>query len=217
MKNGFTLKTDTGSIWNDVKVFYERIIQNQNKDDFISLLKDKTLVEINRLGKYLIFEFSDDLYMISHLRMEGKYFIKPATDEIVKHEHIVFIFSDGVSLRFHDVRKFGTMELKNKNDVYTTHPLLNLGMEATCLTKEYLYEKGFKDGMRHVEECVFYMTAYTLYYKLNWDNLKSGEKKLRQIMYDIFNNIDAFRTGHLTRSDYEEIKEQIKKMKVELK
>lgn len=82
---------------------------------------------------------------------------------------------------------------------------------------EELYEKGFKDGMRHVEECVFYMTAYTLYYKLNWDNLKSGEKKLRQIMYDIFNNIDAFRTGHLTRSDYEEIKEQIKKMKVELK
>ena len=133
-----------GKTIKDVKVFYERIIQNQNKDEFISLLKDKTLVEINRLGKYLIFEFSDDLYMISHLRMEGKYFIKPATDEIVKHEHIVFIFSDGVSLRFHDVRKFGTMELKNKNDVYTTHPLLNLGMEATCLTKEYLYEKGFK-------------------------------------------------------------------------
>lgn len=78
--------------------------------------------------------------------------------------------------------------------------------------REELYEKGFKDGMRHVEECVFYMTAYTIQYKL-----KFGSKRLKQIMYDIFNNIDGFRTGHLSRADYETIKEEIKKMGVELK
>ena len=78
-------------------------------------------------------------------------------------------------------------------------------------TLQDAYEKGVKDGMKAEIEITFYMTAYTLNYKLGF-----GRKRLQETMYNIYNNIDAFRMGHLTRSDYEEIKEQIKKMKVEL-
>ena len=41
--------------------------------------------------------------------------------------------------------------------------------------REEIYEKGFKDGMRHVEECMFYMTAYTIQYKLSL-----GAKRLKK-------------------------------------
>ena len=56
-----------------ITVFYERMIVGSTKEEFIKKLKGKTLLEIGRMGKYLYFEFSDDIYLISHLRMEGKY------------------------------------------------------------------------------------------------------------------------------------------------
>lgn len=124
-----------------INVLYERMIVGTDKDTFIATLTGKTLIEIGRLGKYLYFEFSDGIYMISHLRMEGKYFIKPVSEELVKHEHIIFKFTDGISLRYADVRKFGTMELKKKDELFTTHPLLDLGMEANHLRVDYLENK----------------------------------------------------------------------------
>ena len=73
------------------------------------------------------------------------------------------------------------------------------------------YDRGFNDGMKHVEDVVFYMTAYTIQYKLGF-----GNKRLCRIMHDIFNNIDAFRTGHLTKSDFATIKEEMNKLGVRL-
>ena len=124
-----------------IKVFYERMLTGITKDEFIDSLKEKKLIEIGRFGKYLFFEFSDDVYLISHLRMEGKYFIKPISDEVIKHEHIVFEFTDGTSLRYHDTRKFGTMEIKSKEELFITHPLATLGKEAYDLDSTYLKEK----------------------------------------------------------------------------
>ncbi len=69
------------------------------------------------------------------------------------------------------------------------------------------YDRGFYDGMKFVEEAVCIMTAYTLNYKLGF-----GRKRLTEIMYYIFNNIDAYRTGHLTRDDYDRIKSEMSKL-----
>ena len=129
-----------GKTISDIKVLYPRMISGETSD-FISKLEGKTLIEINRKGKYLIFEFSENLYLISHLRMEGKYFIQKDSDDITKHDHVVFDFTDGVSLRYNDVRKFGTMELKNGSELFTTHPLNKLGEEANHLTPSYLKSK----------------------------------------------------------------------------
>ena len=78
------------------------------------------------------------------------------------------------------------------------------GYSKAVVMKQYcdeLYDRAFNDGMKHVEDVVFYMTAYTIQYKLGF-----GNKRLCRIMHDIFNNIDAFRTGHLTKSDFATIK-----------
>ena len=85
----------------------------------------------------------DDYYLLSHLRMEGKYFIRNNGDERNKHEHIIILFDDNTELRYHDTRKFGKMYLIEKDKVYKEKPLKDLGKEPwdKTLTKEYLKEK----------------------------------------------------------------------------
>ena len=56
----------------------------------------------------------DDYYLLSHLRMEGKYFFKTKDDDINKHEHVIFDLDDGSELRYMDTRKFGKMYLIKK-------------------------------------------------------------------------------------------------------
>ena len=52
-----------------ITVLYEKMIVGISKEEFIDKLTGKKLLEIGRKGKYLYFEFSDDIYLISHLRM----------------------------------------------------------------------------------------------------------------------------------------------------
>lgn len=125
-----------GKTIKDVLVFYKNIIGEISQEEFINEVKGQTINDIKRKGKFLIFCL-DDKYLLSHLRMEGKYFIKPVDEEINKHEHIVFLFDD-FSLRYHDTRKFGVMLIRKDLD---TPPLSNLGFEPWDLTIDYLKPK----------------------------------------------------------------------------
>lgn len=126
----------------DIDIFYNKIIRNIGPDQFKQKLIGKTIDSIDRRGKYLIFNIGD-LSLISHLRMEGKYFIKNADDPKEKHEHIIFYFTDGETLRYHDTRKFGTMDLVAKSSVFKNSPVTKLGPEPFDkeMTVEYLYLK----------------------------------------------------------------------------
>ena len=128
-----------------IDVYYTKIIKDDSLTDFIKKLVGRTLLDIKRKGKYLIFIF-EDIALISHLRMEGKYFIKNQSEDIEKHEHIIFNFTDGTSLRYYDVRKFGTMNLRKLDEIYTTNPLKKLGPEPfyKLITVEYLKTKLHK-------------------------------------------------------------------------
>ena len=71
-----------------------------------------------RRGKYLLFEM-DDLTLVSHLRMEGKYFILDESVPYNRHDHVIFFLDDGSQLRYNDVRKFGRMEIIPKQKDYS--------------------------------------------------------------------------------------------------
>lgn len=129
----------------DIDVYYDGIIEYPNLDNFCESIKGQKINDINRYGKWLIFVL-DDYYLLSHLRMEGKYFIKTFNDVINKHEHVVFKFDDGLELRYMDVRKFGKMHLIKKEDIDKVGPLIELGLEPwdDKLTVDYLREKYCK-------------------------------------------------------------------------
>lgn len=124
----------------NVNVLYERMIEsdiNEFKNNLIGL----EFSDILRKGKWLLFEIGD-YYLCSHLRMEGKYFIKNHNEEINKHEHVIFTFTDDTELRYHDTRKFGRMNLVLKKDIDTVEGVRKQGIEPidSNLSKEYLYD-----------------------------------------------------------------------------
>lgn len=125
-----------------VRVLWDNIIAYPSKEDFIKTITDKTIIDIQRRGKFLMFDL-DDYYLLSHLRMEGKYFFKNKEEVIDKHEHIIFDLDDDMELRYKDTRKFGKMYLISKSEINSIGPLVNLGLEPwdNNLTSDYLLDK----------------------------------------------------------------------------
>lgn len=122
-----------------VNVYHANVVANLDVTEFQKRLSGQTIHDIKRRGKWLIFVLDQDL-LFSHLRMEGKYFLKDPNDSISKHEHVIFRFSDQTELRYHDTRKFGRMYVYTKEEAEKQEPLVSLGFEPwdERLTKEYL-------------------------------------------------------------------------------
>lgn len=138
-----TLKENIiGKIIKEVYIYHNNTIEYPTVENFKKQIKQESILDIKRRGKWLLFEL-DHYYLLSHLRMEGKYYIKDNHEEKLLHELVKFEFQDGTSLRYHDTRKFGKMHLIDKDKVYETKPLNELGLEPwdDALTSEYLKKK----------------------------------------------------------------------------
>lgn len=127
-----------------VDIYYNGIIKNVDEETFKLSLINETIVDIKRIGKYLVFIFEKHI-MLSHLRMEGKYNYLN-NDPITPHDHVVFHFEGGENLKYNDTRKFGTMDVFETTDLEylkTQAPLNKLGIEPLTdeLTFNYLKDK----------------------------------------------------------------------------
>ena len=124
-----------------VNVRYTKMIES-NLEKFKKVLVGRSFLDIKRRGKWLIFDLGD-YYLLSHLRMEGKYFIKNHEEELNKHEHVIITFTDNTDLRYHDTRKFGRMNLIKKEELATAEEIAKQGLEPgdKNLTANYLVDK----------------------------------------------------------------------------
>ena len=133
------------------------IVNNRNlrfklPKNFESILKNKIVKNIKRKSKYIIFDFSNNFYLILHLGMSGTLHI-PSNKNITnlsfysnpilpkKHNHIIIEF-DNIKLIYNDPRRFGYFKvLKNKYefDSYFTR----IGPEALdkSFNLKYLKDK----------------------------------------------------------------------------
>ena len=126
----------------NVNIMYPNMIEYPDIETFKNNLLNQTINDVKRRGKWLMFELND-YYLLSHLRMEGKYVIRNLGDEYNKHEHVEFVFSDNTTLRYKDTRKFGRMYLYKKNEVLNNKPINELGLEPwdSNLNINYLKDK----------------------------------------------------------------------------
>ena len=105
-------------------------------------LKGKPIQSLLRRGKYILFIVEGGALMV-HLGMSGNLRITPTNEPLKKHDHIDILLADGLSLRYHDPRRFGCM-LWVEGDP-SAHPLLaELGPEPFDgqFTGEYLHQAG---------------------------------------------------------------------------
>lgn len=126
----------------DCNIYWNNIIALPTSNEFKQEIIGQKINNITTRGKFIVMEL-DEFSLLIHLRMEGKFVFRNKNDALNKHEHVEFILDDGVSFRFHDVRKFGKMYLIEKSKTFIIKPLSELGLEYydKNLTKEYLFNK----------------------------------------------------------------------------
>ena len=124
----------------NIDIRYQNIIEYPNVEEFKQKIINQTFNDIKRKGKWLMFEL-DDYYLLSHLRMEGKYNLKNKDIPYDKHEHVIFTLNDCETLRYKDTRKFGKMHLIKKDEIYDRKPLNELGMEPFEVDSLFVKEK----------------------------------------------------------------------------
>jgi formamidopyrimidine-DNA glycosylase len=131
----------------EITVLHNNIFEKQDIENVKENIKNQTINDISRRGKWLEFVL-DDYYLLSHLRMEGKYIYRNLDDPIEKHEHVLFNIDNNFSLRYKDVRKFGKMYLIKKDELEKS-PISKLGLEPWDkeLTPSYLKEKYQKKSL----------------------------------------------------------------------
>ncbi|PKM11259.1 MAG: DNA-formamidopyrimidine glycosylase [Gammaproteobacteria bacterium HGW-Gammaproteobacteria-3] len=107
-------------------------------------LTDLMVQKVYRRGKYLLLH-TEQGTLILHLGMSGSLRILSDDAPLKKHDHVDFVFSGGVTLRFNDPRRFGAVLWTS--EPVETHPLLvDLGPEPLLaeFTGEHLYHRAQK-------------------------------------------------------------------------
>ena len=107
--------------------YHEMVEQDFNC--FYNNLLNEEFLDIKRMGKYLIFQMTNN-YLIAHLRMEGKFFYVKTNSMMNKHIHMIFELDNGYSLLYQDTRKFGRMYLyPKKEDIHAYPCFKNVGYD----------------------------------------------------------------------------------------
>ncbi|MGE3623459.1 MAG: bifunctional DNA-formamidopyrimidine glycosylase/DNA-(apurinic or apyrimidinic site) lyase [Bdellovibrionales bacterium] len=93
-------------------------------------LKGRRIENIRRRAKYILVTLDKDEVLLLHLGMSGRMVLthqdrKPPG----KHDHLVFHFDNGVTLRFNDPRRFGMCDLVAAGDIERHKLLKHLGVE----------------------------------------------------------------------------------------
>ena len=121
-----------GKTIDSVEVFHNKTVAyDETLED--KLIK-KTLSDIDRVGKLLIFEFANekDLFLLAHLKMTGQFLYVDKVGEVFggghtmsqsdldlpgRHTRVTFHFTDRSALHFNDMRLFGYTKLATAAEV----------------------------------------------------------------------------------------------------
>jgi formamidopyrimidine-DNA glycosylase len=106
-----------GRVIKDAMVDWPRSIALPRLSEFLSRIPDQTVLEVNRRGKFLVFDLDKD-WLLIHLRMSGDIRVEPMSAALDQpHDRVVFNFQDGTRMVFNDTRKFGRVWLVNDPDI----------------------------------------------------------------------------------------------------
>ena len=142
-----------------VDVYYPKVIES-NLEEF-KKLSNKELVDIKQIGKWMIFDLGN-IYMLSHLRMEGKFFIKEKGSKPGFHDLVYFHLDHDTDLIYNDTRRFGILALVEKDKLYDYPAIKKMGYDPydEKLTKEYLYQK-YSKSKKHIKTMLLDQTIFS--------------------------------------------------------
>jgi formamidopyrimidine-DNA glycosylase len=95
----------------------------------LSTIIGQRITGIRRRAKYLLFDLENNLILLAHLGMTGKFYLAHASEQIRQHDHIRLTLANGHELRFNDVRRFGFVDILQRDHANKHDRLKNLGVE----------------------------------------------------------------------------------------
>jgi formamidopyrimidine-DNA glycosylase len=146
-----------GATIQDVNVFHPRMLL-PNAKKVTSVLKGLTFKKIERIGKFIIFIFSGDQVLVSHLRMEGKFFVHSTTEGMTRFARFIIHLSDGRKLIYDDMRKFGTMTLSTLATYRHLKALKSLGQEPDTVNDPLTIHQQWQDSKRPIKSLLLDQT-----------------------------------------------------------
>ena len=124
-----------------VEVLSWRAIRPRTEAEFASGLLGRTIVAVDRRGKYLELTLDDGSWLLIHLRMTGQLLVTDKDQPLAKHTAVVFTFDSGKQLRFVDQRKFGLLEhIKDRSEAARGYQTLGVEPTSSEFTVDYLRE-----------------------------------------------------------------------------
>lgn len=100
-----------------------------NKEEFVSSLTGESFTSVSRIGKFLIFHLTNGKVMVSHLRMEGKFYEVDEKDKNTYYSRMVFHLDNNKKLCFDDSRCFGIIFASTEQEYKNTKDIAKLGPE----------------------------------------------------------------------------------------
>lgn len=82
-----------------------------------TVLPGRTILDVQRRGKYLQLLLNDELWLVIHLRMTGRLLVVDHNVPPVRFQHVALALDNGVDLRFGDQRKFGRVRLTLPDEI----------------------------------------------------------------------------------------------------
>lgn len=148
-----------------IEVFDKKLL----KQEFIDFFSNKTIAEIARKGKYMLFSFKEGGGFILHLRMTGQFLVVNSNyNNFKKSDRAAFYFKDKC-LIFRDVRRFGTLcvfedqpdlskiGVDPLSEAFTLELFKKLLSSATCGIKAFLLKQDKIAGLGNIyaDEALF--------------------------------------------------------------
>ena len=183
---------------------------------FSDTLKGAKFLKIDRKGKYLIFHLSKGLVILSHLRMEGKFYEFEESQPNSYYSRVVFHLDNNHKLCFDDSRCFGILKL-SKEKTYLKEPeLLRVGPEPSEVTNIDDIFTQTKDSTHPIKELITNQAiisgigniyADEILFACNLHPLTPGKFVTRDNWIDIVNSAkkilaDAIKKGGSTIKSY---------------
>lgn len=99
--------------------------------DFCNILRGKSIMSLERRGKYIILTLEGACFVVLHLGMSGRIRIYTASESYnaEKHDHVRIDLEDGTTVVFHDPRRFGQIYTVTDRDWQETLPFAQMGAE----------------------------------------------------------------------------------------
>lgn len=107
----------------------ERRLRSPVNQEFPWQLEGKTILDVQRRGKYILIMLESETVWIFHLGMSGKLIHVRVERPREKHDHIIVKLDNGRELRYHDPRRFGLSIVIPHERLETLPQIKSLGLD----------------------------------------------------------------------------------------